>query len=87
MRAAGLETHRLRSGAFWNDAFVRRGSEAPLAAGHAAARLLPARDASAAAVLRSNGSNSSCVKSSATEQPGTVVPMFVVVFAGEKPSV
>src|SRR5690348_9639405 len=57
MRAAGLETHRARSAAFWYEAFVMCGSEAPVAAGQAAARLLPARNASAAAVRPSAGSN------------------------------
>ena len=86
MRAAGLDTHRLRSDAFWNDAFVMCGSEAPLAAGQADARLLPARNASAAAVRRSVGSNNSCEKSSATEQPGRATPAAGEVLAGEKPS-
>ena len=84
MRAAGLDTHCDRSGAFWYDIFVSLGSLTPDAAGQV--WLLLARNDSAAAMRRSAGSPSSCVKSSATEQPGTSVPALLAVLDGEKPS-
>jgi hypothetical protein len=85
-RAAGFDTASpyLRSNPF--DIFATSGGEYPLAVGHV--WLLLALNANAAAMRPSLTSPIACVKSSATEHPGTEVPRLVVgVFAGENPSV
>ena len=66
------------------DVFDNRGDEDPVAAGHV--WLLLARKLNAAAMRPSFSEPKACVKSSATEHPGTDTPLFMAWLAGEKPS-